>query len=155
MCVGGGWRIRSAWRISTSAPLPPPWDVSRARRAEAEALIAADKSGTSDPFAVVTLLDVRSGKELHAKEKLKTEVIKKTLAPRWDATATFGAHAAADAVAASVLRVALFDHDRMSTSHDPLGEVRGEVGSNRAAVRKRESNAARVRDHHAPICRAS
>ena len=142
------WRLNHS-RVTTSPSLVSDVssllrarraDISRARdRAEAEALLAADKAGTSDPFAVVTLLDVCSGKELHAKEKLKTEVVKKTLAPRWDAAATFGAHAAADAVAASVLRVALFDHDRMSTSHDPLGEVeRVGVWGRAGGERKRE-----------------
>ena len=90
---------------------------------EAKELITADKGGTSDPFAVVALLD-GMGKQWHASEKLKTAVVKKTLAPTWEAEKTFGKHASAEDLAASTLNIALFDHDRIATSHEPLGEVR-------------------------------
>ena len=90
---------------------------------EAKDLIAADKGGTSDPFAIVTLLD-GMGKQWHTSEKLKTAVVKKTLAPTWEAEKTFGKHASAEDLAASTLNIALFDHDRIATSHEPLGEVR-------------------------------
>ena len=36
----------------------------------------------------------------------------------------FGMHASADAIAGATLVVSIFDHDRIATSHEPLGEVR-------------------------------
>ena len=80
-----------------------------------------DRGGTSDPFAKATRLDAR-GNELK-EEPIKTDVVKKTLAPYWGKEACWGAVASADAIAAASVRVQLFDKDTFSTSHDPLGEL--------------------------------
>ena len=56
--------------------------VLHLRVVEASELIAADKGGTSDPFAVAALLDAR-GRPVHEREKLKTGGLKNTRNPRW------------------------------------------------------------------------
>ena len=98
-----------------------PSEVLQVQVVEAKDLIAADRGGTSDPFARATLLDAR-GNELK-EEPIKTDVVKKTLAPYWGKEACWGAVASADAIAAASVRVQLFDKDTFSTSHDPLGEL--------------------------------
>ena len=55
--------------------------------AEARGLPAADKGGTSDPYAKVELA---TGKGSLAKENGKTKVIKKTLTPAWGASFELG-----------------------------------------------------------------
>ena len=77
-----------------SAPAPaapaggaPPWTTGRlsVKVLGARGLAAADKSGTSDPFVSVQLVETATGKALkkpHDKAR-KTNVVKKTLAPRF------------------------------------------------------------------------
>ena len=88
-------------------------DVISARK-----LIAADRGGTSDPFARVKLVD-GDGKELG---QYKTKVIKKTLNPAWNESIVFGDNL--DGVIARECRVevTLMDYDLVG-SNDPLGRV--------------------------------
>lgn len=55
---------------------------------EARNVIACDRGGTSDPYVVLTLVDI-AGREIKG-EKQKTEKINKTLNPRWNATLVLG-----------------------------------------------------------------
>ena len=64
-------------------------EVLQVQVVEARGLIAADRGGTSDPFAQASLLDAR-GRDTYPLEKLKTDVQKKTLAPYWGADAYWG-----------------------------------------------------------------
>ena len=52
-------------------------------------LLAADKGGTSDPYATISLLAPGSGSVIKS-EAGKTKTVKKTIAPVWDYTVTFG-----------------------------------------------------------------
>ena len=59
-------------------PGPPPRKRElRVVAVEAQGLVAADRGGTSDPFAVMQVAGVKAR---------KTKVVKKTLAPKWDET---------------------------------------------------------------------
>jgi len=75
---------------------------------EAKNLVAADKSGTSDPYVVLTL-----GKQVH-----KTKVIDKNLQPVWNEEFHF--YSFHDQWKEE-LKVAVFDFDTYS-AHDSLGE---------------------------------
>jgi Ca2+-dependent lipid-binding protein len=55
---------------------------------EARNVIACDRGGTSDPYVVLTLVDL-AGREVKG-EKQKTEKITKTLNPKWNATLVLG-----------------------------------------------------------------
>ena len=48
---------------------------------EAKDILAADKNGYSDPYAVAELVDKESGKPLKVPRTTKTKTIKKTLNP--------------------------------------------------------------------------
>lgn len=76
---------------------------------QAEGLLAADSCGTSDPFVKLRVADL----------KAKTKVVKRTLAPVWNERFDFDVPRRADN---APLRLALFDHDTLS-SNDPLGAV--------------------------------
>ena len=47
-------------------------------------VLAADKGGTSDPFATAELINISNGKALKKARKTKTTTIKKTLNPIWN-----------------------------------------------------------------------
>ena len=47
-------------------------------------VLAADKGGTSDPFATAELINASNGKPLKKARKMKTKTIKKTLNPMWN-----------------------------------------------------------------------
>ena len=47
-------------------------------------VLAADKGGTSDPYAIAELVWTKTGKALKKARKTKTKTIKKTLAPEWN-----------------------------------------------------------------------
>ena len=88
---------------------------------EARAIMAADKGGTSDPYAVVELVADDGGKALKG-ESYKTKPQKKTLDPKFDESFTLGAATEDAELAAASLRVRLYDYDVVGSS-DPLGEV--------------------------------
>ena len=106
---------------------PHPWVEGRGYSlnilvAEARDLIAADKGGTSDPYAVLELVDVNSGNlamSAGGKRTHKTKTIKKTLAPEWQEQVTWEG-LTQDPKQLGV-RVKVFDADMLSK--EALGEV--------------------------------
>ena len=89
--------------------------------AEARSLMAADKNGKSDPYAVVELVADAGGKALKG-ESFKTKTHKKTLDPKFGERFTLGAATEDAELAAASLRVRLWDYDSMLSS-DALGEI--------------------------------
>ena len=89
--------------------------------AEARSLMAADKNGLSDPYAVVELVADAGGKALKG-ESFKTKTHKKTLDPKFGERFTLGAATEDAELAAASLRVRLWDYDSMLSS-DALGEI--------------------------------
>ena len=72
--------------------------------AEARSLMAADKNGKSDPYAVVELVADAGGKALKG-ESFKTKTHKKTLDPKFGERFTLGAATEDAELAAASLRV--------------------------------------------------
>ena len=56
---------------------PPPKRELKVVAVEAHGLVAADRGGTSDPFAVIQVAGVKPR---------KTKTVKKTLSPKWNET---------------------------------------------------------------------
>ena len=84
-------QVKGSLQVETSLEEGPPIfktiEPARIRGAlvAARELLAADRGGTSDPFAIVDLVDIRTGKALSAPSFTeKTKTIKKTLNPTWD-----------------------------------------------------------------------
>lgn len=75
---------------------------------DGEDLISADSNGKSDPFAVI---------ELNGAEVFKTEVVKKTLHPKWNESATFPI----PSLSRTKLIVHVFDWD-LAGDNDDLGQ---------------------------------
>jgi Ca2+-dependent lipid-binding protein len=106
---------------------------------EAKGLLAADAGGTSDPFAVLKLLDEERNplvaeedddKKKKKKKKKgkpipdrKTETFKKTLEPKWNETFTYEKAPPSSAL----VQVVVYDDDRFGK--EALGMVEIEVGS--------------------------
>jgi Ca2+-dependent lipid-binding protein len=88
----------------------------------ARGLLAADKNGTSDPYAVAELVHTRSGKPLKKPRRLKTNVVKATLDPEWSTDEVEWAGVEEDVDDLSV-RVRVLDDDFMR-SDEVLGEVK-------------------------------
>lgn len=86
---------------------------------EAKDLIAADKGGTSDPFATCELVDSKSGKSLKPKKSKKTKKIKKTLTPVWNETIKW--EGIKQDPASLNLSIKVADADMLSS--EPLGEI--------------------------------
>jgi hypothetical protein len=86
----------------------------------ASGVAAADKSGTSDPYAEVSLLDP-SETEVTGHAGLKTKSNSKTLEPIWNEEFIFGE----DVVISTnhFIRVRLMDKNGMMKKDKPLGEV--------------------------------
>jgi len=90
--------------------------------AEARALLAADKGGTSDPYAVVSLLDA-DGQEI-LKESFRTKTWKKTLSPQWREKKRLGDDTLPSMLVGSTIEVRVFDEDiGFMASSEPLGVV--------------------------------
>ncbi|ETO84330.1 hypothetical protein F444_01744 [Phytophthora nicotianae P1976] len=87
---------------------------------EARGILAADMGGTSDPYVTITLLDSK-GTVMPAGGTFKTNVIKKTLSPRWDET--FVVADKLDLRVVSTLRLLLRDSDNGFLSDAVLGVV--------------------------------
>ncbi|GMH86935.1 hypothetical protein TL16_g10698 [Triparma laevis f. inornata] len=83
-------------------------------------LLAADKSGTSDPFVTMNLLEKGTGKPIK-KETFKSKTMKKTLSPVYNVTQVFGETFELDVPSAQLpsLELKVFDADNFSS--EPLG----------------------------------
>ena len=98
-----------------------PWTIQMVV-VGAKGIIAADRGGTSDPFAIIELIDstdrkgITSGKE---KFYVKTKTIRKTLTPIWDQVITWENIARRPETLLVVIK--LFDADIVT--REPLGEV--------------------------------
>lgn len=103
-------------------------------------LIAADKSGTSDPYAIVELQhkkskkpvvkgwDSKSGKPKSKSFKEKTKVVKKTLEPDWHHAIVWDG--VMEDPKSLCVNIKLFDKDASPLdSDDPLGEANLNVGN--------------------------
>ena len=91
----------------------PPPNLLEVKVIEAEDVIAADRGGTSDPYAVVEFRGIQK----------KTKVIKKSLTPKWNETFQFEI-----GKPAGILTIDLFDHDvSLFGKHDFLGQVHDAV----------------------------
>ena len=85
----------------------------------AKDLLAADKGGTSDPFALVEIVDTRTGKSVKPRRFEKTRTIKKTLSPKWNERITWSDVIGDPSFLA--LNVKVYDADLVSK--ELLGEV--------------------------------
>ena len=79
--------------------------------------IAADRGGTSDPYAVVELVQIENDTRVGA--KLQTGRRSKTLAPKWNEVKTWSG--LDQPVNNFAIRVAVFDKDTFSSTS--LGSV--------------------------------
>ena len=82
---------------------------------EAEGLLAADKGGSSDPYATAELVWTETGKSLQKARKTKTKTIKKTLAPTWNENEVEWGNIKED-ISELSLRVTVFDADMLSST---------------------------------------
>jgi len=93
----------------------PPPNLIEVKVIEAEDVIAADRGGTSDPYAIVEFRGI----------KKQTKVIKKTLTPKWNETFQFEI-----GKPSGVLTIDLFDHDvSLFGKHDFLGQAEVNVSN--------------------------
>ena len=90
-------------------PASPNSGSLRVRLSHAIGLRSMDSNGYSDPFVKLTL-----GKETH-----KSEIVRKSLNPRWDKDYFF--RGGFEQLVALPLQVHAWDHDRLSFRNDPLG----------------------------------
>ncbi|CAH0485174.1 unnamed protein product [Peronospora farinosa] len=95
-------------------------DGIRVNIVKARGILAADSTGTSDPYITMTLLDSK-GTILAAGGTFKTKVVKKTLTPEWNETFVIGD--TLDLRVATTLRLLLSDSDGAFYSDDILGVV--------------------------------
>ena len=86
----------------------------------AEGIIAADKGGTSDAYAVAELVSISTGKLTKQPRKSKTKTIKKTLAPVWNEAVETWDKIEED-VTDLAIKVTVFDADMLSS--EALGGV--------------------------------
>ena len=86
----------------------------------AEGILAADKGGTSDAYAIAELVDSATGKPIKPARKTKTKTIKKTLNPEWNQDEVEWSNVTQDTSSLS-LKVTVFDADMMSS--ETLGGV--------------------------------
>ena len=90
-------------------PASPNSGSLRVRLSHAIGLRSMDSNGYSDPFVKLTL-----GKETH-----KSEIVRKSLNPRWDKDYFF--RGGFEQLVALPLQVHAWDYDRLSIRNDPLG----------------------------------
>ena len=101
-----------------SASLLPPGTLT-IEMLGAKDLAAADRGGTSDPYATVT---VKAGTQTHYK---KTEVVKKSLNPTWRSPAwQFSAVWSSEAQVVVLIK----DYDLLARHNEPIGQVNFELG---------------------------
>ena len=78
-------------------------------------VLAADKGGTSDPYAIAELVWTKTGKALKKARKTKTKTIKKTLAPEWNEQEVTWS-SITEEISELSLKVTVFDADMMSST---------------------------------------
>ena len=91
-----------------ASPVPNS-GLLRVRLSHAIGLRSMDSNGYSDPYVKLTL-----GKETH-----KSEIVRKSLNPRWDKDYFF--RGGFEQLVALPLQVHAWDYDRLSVRNDPLG----------------------------------
>ena len=101
-----GWKPQEQKPATPPAARPSSAGVLKVTLVEGKELLAVDKGGTSDPFAVLQLLDQYDNP--HGKPQ-KSKPIKKTLAPQWKQSFQFPLPAT---VVGFKLRVVVQDQDR-------------------------------------------
>ena len=93
----------------------------------ARGLLAADKGGTSDPFAKAILVEGDSGKDLDA-YSFTTKTWRATLDPDWAETCVLGDKMKGlNTLAESILEVRVYDEDKGfagTKKKEPLGKIR-------------------------------
>jgi Ca2+-dependent lipid-binding protein len=99
----------------------------RVRLSHAIGLRSMDSNGYSGPYVKLTL-----GKETH-----KSEIVKKSLNPRWDKDYFF--RGGFEQLVALPLQVHAWDYDRLSIRNDPLGN--GSICVSWTSARARRSTA--------------
>ena len=82
-------------------------------------LIAADKGGTSDPYAIAELIEAESGNSLRPKRTKKTNTVKKTLEPTWNESIVWDG--VEENPSTLAVKVKVFDADMLSS--EILGEI--------------------------------
>jgi Ca2+-dependent lipid-binding protein len=107
----GDVRLRISMEIEEMKPPSPPPPARKVQVVVSEArdLVAADRGGTSDPFAVAQIAGLRA---------VKTKVVKKTLDPKWGETLVLKVPSGNT----EPLRIQVYDHDQFG-SNDFLGEI--------------------------------
>ena len=137
----------AALAAAEAAPPSPGTEHVRVEVLRARKLPAADRGGTSDPYAVAELVHLKSGKPVTRPQRYKftTETVKKTLSPVWESeeelgeegknkkTSAFASLASSDAKTwrthwSSVagtndlgVRVTVYDQDMVTS--EPLGST--------------------------------
>ncbi|KOO24514.1 c2 domain containing protein, partial [Chrysochromulina tobinii] len=97
------------WMMSGKMPASPNSGSLRVHLSHAIGLRSMDSNGYSDPFVKLTL-----GKETH-----KSEIVRKSLNPRWDKDYFF--RGGFEQLVTLPLQVHAWDNDRLSIRNDPLG----------------------------------
>jgi hypothetical protein len=98
-----------------------PWTIQMVV-VGAKDIIAADRGGTSDPFAIIELQDSTDKKPVMAGQKkfyVKTKTIRKTLTPVWDEVITW--ENISRRPESLIVIIKLFDADMVT--RQPLGEI--------------------------------
>ena len=83
-------------------------------------LLAADKSGTSDPFATIELFNITRGRPAIKARKVRTNTVQKTLNPVWNDSEVTWPNITEN-IAELALKITIFDADMVSS--DTLGGV--------------------------------
>jgi len=118
-----GLKVQSPPKATEDRPISPP-PGARPKTApfrhtvamkvlEAKELAAADKGGTSDPYAIVELVDASTGKPLKKPRKRKTKTCSKTLQPVWREAVTWAD--LTEEVANVLVKVTVYDADNFSS----------------------------------------
>ena len=106
-------------RFSRSKKTTGPSSIVHVVLVGARDLIAADKGGTSDPYAVAELVEAETGNSLRPKRTKKTNTVKKTLEPTWNEAIVWDG--VEENPSTLAVKVKVFDADMLSS--EILGEI--------------------------------